>query len=482
MTAAIQGIYGILQYLDIFQSNNSYFKISGSFLNPGPFGGYLASALPISLGLFFDKIRKRGSESVKICIGRSSKEASSIYIYGVILTIQVIALVLSESRSAWIAVIISIVVFCFIVSKSRKKEKIFYLYTGAFMLFTLLFGARHLYEFKKDSADGRLFIWTVTSDIILDNPVFGVGFDGFKSHYMNAQKNRIRANSNSYVSNNIVDDVIYTFNEPLQFICENGIVGGALLFLFILYSFPNRHIFNKQTTIIAFCGCLSICIFSLFSYVSDSLPIILNLILYVSILGSNSREVYSFCCIRGNLLNNLYMLILFLVISIGSFKIFHFYQSVKAWNKANQIYMLGDYNYSLIYYEKAYVSFMKNGDFMAMYGKSLLSSNKFEQAINILKKAEDLKNSSVVQCALGDSFKALHNYNMAENAYLNASSMVPGRLYPYYLLLKLYEEKNDEISALHMAEFILTKSIKVDSQAIDQMLQEAKRIKSKFRT
>ena len=47
----LQGILGISQLLGLTTSNNVYFIITGSFYNPGPYGGYLASLFPIALGL-----------------------------------------------------------------------------------------------------------------------------------------------------------------------------------------------------------------------------------------------------------------------------------------------------------------------------------------------------------------------------------------------------------------------------------------------
>jgi O-antigen polymerase len=47
----IQVFYGILQQCGLFASNHDIFKITGSFYNPGSYGGYLASIFPIVLGI-----------------------------------------------------------------------------------------------------------------------------------------------------------------------------------------------------------------------------------------------------------------------------------------------------------------------------------------------------------------------------------------------------------------------------------------------
>ena len=48
----IQSIYGNLQLWGYFPSHHRIFKMTGSFFNPGPYSGYLATIFPISLGFY----------------------------------------------------------------------------------------------------------------------------------------------------------------------------------------------------------------------------------------------------------------------------------------------------------------------------------------------------------------------------------------------------------------------------------------------
>jgi len=47
-SGTIQASIGILQYLEFINSNNIYFTFTGSFNNPGPLGGFLASTFLLS--------------------------------------------------------------------------------------------------------------------------------------------------------------------------------------------------------------------------------------------------------------------------------------------------------------------------------------------------------------------------------------------------------------------------------------------------
>lgn len=88
-------------------------------------------------------------------------------------------------------------------------------------MITFLFG---IYQFKKESADGRLLIWKVSTHIIKDNPLFGVGFDRFKTHYMDAQATYFIENKDASEVMR-ADNNYYAFNELAQLTVENGIIG-----------------------------------------------------------------------------------------------------------------------------------------------------------------------------------------------------------------------------------------------------------------
>lgn len=58
------------------------------------------------------------------------------------------------------------------------------------------------------------------------------------------------------------------------------------------------------------------------------------------------------------------------------------------------------------------------------------------------------------------------------------SLIVPNRIYPYYLLMKLFIETGDMEKAQENAKIVLTKEPKVQSTAVSEMREEAERIMS----
>ena len=80
---------------------------------------------------------------------------------------------------------------------------------------------------------------------------------------------------------------------------------------------------------------------------------------------------------------------------------------------------------------------------------------------------------------MGQNYQALEQYQQAEACFFKAANIVPNRLYPYYLLTKLYHEMGDDEKVNEMANIVLTKEPKVNSTAIREMRQEVRELRVK---
>jgi O-antigen ligase len=89
---------------------------------------------------------------------------------------------------------------------------------------------------KQASADGRLFIWRVSMDMVKEFPLYGKGADGFTANYMPAQAAYFEAHPNSDYIRQATDNV-HAFNEYLRIVCEYGFVGLLLLAALLFFAF-----------------------------------------------------------------------------------------------------------------------------------------------------------------------------------------------------------------------------------------------------
>ena len=106
----------------------------------------------------------------------------------------------------------------------------------AILLVVLVIGFG-LYTIKKGSADGRLLIWQVTSQLIKQKPITGHGSGAFAALYMNEQANWFEAGKGTEVQSMVAGSPEAPFNEVLKLWLEKGllavVVAGVLLYFLL---------------------------------------------------------------------------------------------------------------------------------------------------------------------------------------------------------------------------------------------------------
>jgi len=413
----------------------------------------------------------------------------------------------------------------------------------AVLALLLVAGSLSLYHYKKDSADGRMLIWTVTANIIKDYPVFGVGQDLFKAHYMDYQADYFRNHPGSKFEM-VADDNQYAFNELLNTWTENGILGLLLVggLVWAVFAFGINHkglkdylnheehegdmnnegheeiIKSNQhpvssiqhpvssvnhpsnlipiiigTEIITRAALLSILVFGMFAYPSDILPTKIIAAVCLALLAGNAMpllETNEECLVpfvKTSLspswfkpLRPLWLTVP-LIATVATLimvtpQVKNLQGTYSNWNDAFELYNHGLYTECLEDYEKALPLLQYNGEFMINYGKALSIAKKHKEAIEILEHAKSYQTNSFFCTAMGDSQKALKEYESAEKYYWQASNMAPGKFYPQYLLAKLYDETNQKQKAIAIATSLLKKEIKIESTAIEEIHDEMKKI------
>lgn len=487
VSGIIQAVYGNLQLLGYYASNHSGFRITGSFFNPGPYAGFLVTVWSIALGMYLFR------ESILKQFSLSEEKFSSIlskYIFGYVPLLGIISITFvlpaTQSRASWLAVIISSTVLLElrynilkkVINKITVFKKVLLLSSTLIIIGISLFGVYHL---KQGSSDGRLFIWKISTEIIKESPLFGVGFDRFKAHYMNNQANHFDVHGETSEAL-VADNTYYAFNEFVQFTTENGIIGFLLLITVLLIIYKTGITKeNKDLTIIIKTSLLAIGVFAFFSYPIEILPIkliIVCLLAITAMLDSKKLLVYKNEKVnfQSPLFKTLLVVISFTTIIISTKYINNLNMGFKTWQSALSSYQYGDYESAIEEYEEAYPILKNNGDFLMNYGKALSIHKQDEKAIEILEQAKTHLNTTIIETALGDSYKNLKNYTKAEVAYKHAANMIPTRFYPLYLLAKLYEESGEKNKAVAIAKTILNKDVKVPSTAIKEIQLEMKNI------
>jgi O-antigen ligase len=273
LTALLQSSLGLLQLYGFKASYHALFNITGTFHNPGPFSGFVVSALPLAMvGYTIGSTESHGGGteahreiSLRGVNINLQKVFSGIFKGVSLLTIIAVLLVVpaAQSRAAWVAALVgSIYVlwsckerFSFINRLSVRfvrLSKTLRVLLIASSIILLLGAATGIYLLKKDSANGRLLIWQVTSQLIKERPITGHGSGAFSALYMDEQAKWFKSEKGTDEQAIVAGSPESPFNKPLKLWLEKGLIGvllaggilGIILFPEVFNSKPETR--NSQ--------------------------------------------------------------------------------------------------------------------------------------------------------------------------------------------------------------------------------------------
>lgn len=182
------------------------FSSSPLFEDPNNFASYLLISILITIGVKkYNYINKNNKKSITIC-----------------LVIQVLALIITLSRSAYIGLVIAILVNLTLDKKFKVLKGILFF----LLMIAIILGAINIFN-TDYSAMSRIALWETAVNMSINNPIFGVGLANFPIYFL------------KYLKGNILMMNPHPHNLFLRISAETGIVG---LFLFInIYLEPIKN-------------------------------------------------------------------------------------------------------------------------------------------------------------------------------------------------------------------------------------------------
>lgn len=460
-TIAILGLvnasYGLLQFAKLLESNNPAFSITGFFSNPGPFAAYLSVTLPFSIS----------------CWSTGNKFVRNIS-PGIVLVI-VFAIVVSASRSALLATVVSLLL-CMkyfrpwekIKNILKYKKTIIYAFIPIGIVFLIL-----LYQ-KTDSILGRLLIWRVSLNMISENGLFGLGLGQFEIQYLDYQALYFSTHPITDEFSRVAGVTYYAFNEWIQIVSESGLC-GLILFTLLIYTVLSARVKISEAGIAKVC-IAAVLTLGLFFYPLKILAVQLTFIFSLAVISFFAEDE---SLLKGKWLYPFVVRLLALVlVTINIFFIINLsirYKAVQEWKQAYTINLFDNVQ-GLSQYEKLMPVLGYNGEFLFNYGALLMEAGRYHKSVAILKKAKTRFNHIDLHLYLGNAYKAMREFKNAEQCYAYASHMIPSRFYPKYLQALLYRDMNDTVKARRMAGEIIDMKAKVPSQTIDAIKLEMRTI------
>ena len=406
-----EAILGLLQVYGYEVSNHSLYALTGSFYNPGPYSGFLAMCLPLALNEWL-----KGERIWK-------------HVALVALVLMVVVLPSGMSRTAWLAAVVALCYVCGMRYRDRLYRYRKFFWAGGLLLAVSGIGA---YHWKKDSADGRLLMWKVSAQAVMEHPWQGVGWENVAGAYGDAQERYFASGKGTPQEEYVAGAPEYVFNEYLQVGLAWGVPAMLGIIIGVVVCFSWGH-GSRQYGV---CGALlSLSVFAFASYPFQFLEFILSFLALLVACAMAYRKVW------------VQLLALALGIGLGIYAVGH-----RPAKDARRMF------------EEAH---------------ALHKAGEWEASTELLKETMKVSSDAMVLNIIGKNYQAMGYPTIAEGWFIRSTHRLPNRIYPYYLLAKLYaaHPKLFPKEKLEWAvRMVQEKEAKVESTAIREMREEVKNL------
>jgi O-antigen ligase len=407
-----EGAWGLLQLLGIVESGHPRYPVTGSFYNPGPFGCFIGSILPVAVGIY-PTTRK-----------------------GIMRLLAVVCILFAAfllpgcmSRTGWAAAAVG----CAVVAAYFLRDKIAAMTPARRILLGLGLAvaagvcAVGAYSLKPDSADGRLLIWKIAIRAAARAPIDGVGWQNVAGAYGNAQEQYFASGAGTDREMMLAGVPAYVFNEYLQLAIAYG-VAVAVAFVALMALACREYFRRGRIALASGLVAIAVCCLSSYPFQFREFRLLTAVLLLGGLLLISRRWIR-------------YSLTAVVAVAVVAFcATAHSVDVSSQFARAQSLHNSGAHAQSM------------------------------ERMMALLPYTSDPMPLNII----GKDFQALGRPDSAEHYFRRAAYRVPNRLYPHYLLMKLYSENPADSAAMLLeARLLLTKRPKTQSPAVDEMRTEA---------
>ena len=453
---------GLFQCIQVMRLGMPYYTICGTFENPAPYSILIVLILPLALdyALF---VRFRHGQKITNML---------FYLSAFYLLFSVVILVMCVSRTAWVASVISLMSMVWLRMKCSVVKKCFVLLAVFVLSVPFLYG---MYALKKNSADGRLFIWKISYPVAKQQMFSGVGIGGFPYVYGEAQEAYFREKKDVRNEEMLAGAPDYAYNEYLQIWIELGLPGVLSCLCLIAYVYI-RLLRCRNVEVVGLCGTMvSLMVVSFFSYplrcfVTCSLS--LFILLWAAWMPMMLCEKKRYGKV-GMVCGLLVLIGMGTMVCIRFNKSYRTWVAVKHWDMVRLYFDREKYKGIEKCYRALYPDLSKDAGFLFEYGVCLSYNGHHEESNIILSEGAKRSSDPMFFNLMGKNFQALGRFEEAEDMFYKAYYRVPHRIYPLYLLMGLYEKEGRDLEMLEKAHQIVGKKEKVPSSLTEYLKKEA---------
>ncbi|WP_157366747.1 alpha/beta hydrolase-fold protein [Aquimarina agarilytica] len=460
-----EAILAILQYFDLFASSNKFLKLTGTLSSPNFLGVLFSLGSGCIIWLLYIKKERRKKKRILL-----------FFLLGVFLVL----ILLSNSRTSWLVILTSFLLFFFESEKLKefkknntKAKQNFLIFIIFILTIPFLF---LLYNYKKDSADGRLLIAKITTSEIYKKPFLGHGLLSFERDYNLVKTSYFNSSPKPWKDIKIGNYVFNPYNDYLFYLFEIGLLGGAFIVLFIFSIF-----FYHKKTSVSFLGIIILSILFISAFfmpvtkksVFISIGFVaINLLEFSKVRYLAKYSIKNYISTAFNSKKSLF--IKFFIIGISSSLLFFLSLNIIQSKKIKKFYDLSKkdkvkvstLDLTNLFKSEPY----RNGYSQFFYGLYLYDKDP-KKAINIMEKAYAQNNSPRLAQRLAHKYLENGNLKRASELYKSNIGNEPYRFEPKKNLQVIYGLVFDQSKKDSIANLIIDFPVKIPSKKVDEYKQ-----------
>ena len=488
-----ESVNGLSQVFGHRPSGHAGFGMTGSFSNPGPYGGFIAVLMSVSASYALRHRHLMGLISKPFLKGiagiRSGQIWGSVYLRWILLrfipfaiasaaaVLGFMVLPATRSRAGWLALCVALLLYA--CRETHFWSKLRYRRAAVAVLAVAIpTAAGGVFMLKKDSAMGRLHIWNVEIRAVASLPLTGHGPGTALGAYGKTQEAYFRSAEREAWEKRVAGCPEYAFNEYLKAGIEAGLPDLVLAVCIAAFSVSALM---KSGSFFAY-GAAASAVFAFFSYPLSVQPLAM---LYTILLGVSCGAARPGGLCAGvesqakpaPLWMRASTVLMAATLGIVAFQLRDTYPDRKAamdvWSSTRYLSGMELYEDSLEELEGLYPELFWNYRYLYDYGYALHKTGDYAGSNEILQEGAAISSDPMFHNIIGKNFEALGDNDAAEGEYVKAHNMVPCRLYPLVLLMEMYSKTGNETEALEVAERILEMPVNHRNRTMMELREKA---------
>ncbi|WP_428232746.1 O-antigen ligase family protein [Flavobacterium sp.] len=428
--------------------------------------------------------------SVPVFLYRFKSPHKKKYLMG--FTIVITALLLLKCRAAIIGSAVAAAVYfsleySFISWAKKEKNRTTLKALIVISLLVLAALGNQLYKSKKASADGRIFIWKLSSLMIMDNPVLGCGYGLFQRDFNLFQAQYIQEGKATPKELQNAGPTVFAQNEILQNLTEGGFAGllimscffGSLIISVRQKKNPVKAVLAQEKTSadhsgslynLSYSGVVAFLSMGLVNFTIQSVPAMAMMTIYAAIICSiiepvklSRRLVFlekhrSFSITAYTALIFVSIYLMFSIFAIASADI----QNRKAFLFKKE----GHIQKALLCMPSLEKRLKNNCDYWKNYAGIHFKMQNYSSAIRCIQKAKETSVHPELYLASGVCYEKLKQYPQAVKQYYQLVMLHPSKFAYRFALMNAYLQNKDTANTVKEARGILDLHPKIFSDKV----------------